>query len=137
MKAENDFSLILRTFAEAKIDFIVVGAIAVIAQGIILTTDDVDVVYSRARENLTRIVAALTPFEPYLRGAPLGLPLHLDERTLRNGLNFTFETKHRKCRSAWRSQWRRNVRGTEAFCGNQNRFWRSIPQRRTRKVDRS
>ena len=61
MKAENDFSLILRTFAEAKIDFIVVGAIAVIAQGIILTTDDVDVVYSRAPENLTRIVAALTP----------------------------------------------------------------------------
>ena len=69
MKAENDFSLMLRTFAEAKIDFIVVGAIAVIAQGIILTTDDVDVVYSRAPENLTRIVVALTSFEPLARGS--------------------------------------------------------------------
>lgn len=93
MKAENDFTLVLRTLAGAKIDFIAVGAIAAIAQGIILTTDDVDVVYSRAPENLARIVAALTPFEPYLRGAPPGLPFRLDERTLRNGLNFTLETR--------------------------------------------
>jgi hypothetical protein len=92
MKVETDFPLVLRTLAKAQIDFITVGAIAAIAQGIILTTDDVDVLYSRSAENLRRIVAALSPFEPYFRGAPPGLPFQLDERTLRNGLNFTFET---------------------------------------------
>lgn len=92
MKGETDFTLILRTLAEAHIDFIVVGAVAAIAQGIILTTEDVDVVYARSPENFQRVVAALAPFQPYLRGAPPGLPFHLDEHTLRNGLNFTFET---------------------------------------------
>ncbi len=92
MKAETDFPLVLRTLAEAKIDFIAIGAIAAIAQGIILTTEDVDVVYARSPENFERIVAALGPFKPYLRGAPPGLPFQLDEHALRNGLNFTFET---------------------------------------------
>lgn len=92
MKDETDFALVLRTLVEAKIDFIAIGAIAAISHGIILTTEDVDVVYSRAPENLKRIVGALTPCEPYLRGAPPGLPFRLDERVLRNGLNFTFQT---------------------------------------------
>lgn len=92
MKAETNFPLVLRTLAGGHIDFIAVGAIAAIAQGIILTTEDVDVVYARSPENLRRIVAALAPFQPYLRGAPPGLPFQLDERILRNGLNFTFET---------------------------------------------
>ena len=92
MKDETDFSLVLRTLVEAKIDFIAIGAIAAIAHAVILTTEDVDVVYSRAPENLRRIVGALAPFEPYLRGAPPGLPFKLDERVLRHGLNFTFET---------------------------------------------
>lgn len=92
MKEETDFSLVLRTLTEARIDFIAVGAVAAIAHGIIFTTEDVDVVYDRAPENLQRIVAALTPVQAYLRGAPPGLPFQLDERVLRNGLNFTFQT---------------------------------------------
>src|SRR5438105_279793 len=51
-----------------------------------------DVFYSRDRENIRRLVAALKPFHPYLRGAPPGLPFVLDERTVRNGLNFTLDT---------------------------------------------
>ncbi len=92
MSVETDFALVLRTLAEAKIDFIAVGAIAAIAEGVIVTTDDVDVVYARSPDNLRRIVAALAPFKPYLREAPPGLPFRLDEQTLQNGLNFTFET---------------------------------------------
>lgn len=91
-KDETDFPMVLRTLTEARIDFIAVGAIAAIAHGIILTTEDVDVVYARTPENLQRIVSALTPFQAYLRGAPPGLPFRLDERVLRNGLNFTFAT---------------------------------------------
>ena len=33
-------------------------------------TRDVDVVYQRSPENIARLVAALTPSHPYLRGAP-------------------------------------------------------------------
>ena len=35
---------------------------------------------------------ALSPYSPYLRGAPAGLPFRWDENTLRRGLNFTLTT---------------------------------------------
>lgn len=89
---ETDFAAILRALAAGQVDFIAVGAVAAISHGLILTTEDVDVVYSRARENLQRIVTVLAPFQPYLRGAPPGLPFQFDEHTLRNGLNFTLLT---------------------------------------------
>jgi len=51
------------------------------------------VVYARADENLARLVAALGPLSPYLRGAPPGLPFSFDVETLRRGLNFTLTTR--------------------------------------------
>jgi hypothetical protein len=51
-----------------------------------------DIVYARDRENLARLVAALGSYNPYLRGAPPGLPFHFDERTLAAGLNFILTT---------------------------------------------
>jgi hypothetical protein len=38
------------------------------------------------------LVDVLTPLQPYLRGAPPGLPFQWDERTIRGGLNFTLIT---------------------------------------------
>src|SRR6185436_9146272 len=35
----------------------------------------------------------LAPYDPYLRGAPPGLPFKWDEKTVRMGLNFTLVTK--------------------------------------------
>ena len=37
-------------------------------------------------------MSALSPLQPYLRGAPPGLPFRLDEETLMQGLNFTLTT---------------------------------------------
>ena len=34
----------------------------------------------------------MDPLEPYLRGAPEGLPFHLDAATITRGLNFTLTT---------------------------------------------
>ena len=51
-----------------------------------------DIVYSRNRENIRRMVEAVRPLHPYLRGAPPGLPFIFDEKTVRNGLNFTLVT---------------------------------------------
>jgi hypothetical protein len=56
-------------------------------------TQDLDVVYRRSAENLHRLVAALAPHAPYLRGAPPGLPFRWDSATLQRGLNFTLTTE--------------------------------------------
>jgi hypothetical protein len=52
----------------------------------------VDLVYARDADNLRRLVEALRPWQPYLRGVPPGLPFRWDERTLQAGLNFTLTT---------------------------------------------
>jgi hypothetical protein len=41
---------------------------------------------------MKRLAAALAPYYPGLRGAPLGFPFTLDERTLAQGMNFAFPT---------------------------------------------
>ena len=74
------------------VKFIVVGGIAAIAQGSAYLTADVDICYAREKENLENLVKALTPFHPYLRGAPKDLPFIFDAKTLHQGLNFTFST---------------------------------------------
>ena len=81
-QSETDFAAVLRTLTAAQVDFIVIGAVAAIAHGLIHTTEDVDVVYARTPDNLRRIVRALASLQPYLRGAPPGLPFRLDERIL-------------------------------------------------------
>jgi hypothetical protein len=89
---ETYFGRVLNTLAEGKIDFIVIGGLAAAAHGSAMATFDVDVVYSRRRENIQRVVAALAPYKPYLRGAPPGLPFKWDEKTVWMGLNFTLTT---------------------------------------------
>jgi hypothetical protein len=88
-----DFPALQRTLAEAAVRFIIVGGAAATAHGSARLTQDLDLVYERSPENLRRLVAALGPHEPYLRGAPPGLPFVLDEATLRRGLNFTLTSK--------------------------------------------
>jgi hypothetical protein len=74
------------------VDCILVGGVAANLRGSARATYDVDFVYQRSYENLERIVNALAPIHPYLRGAPPGLPFVLDLETLRRGLNFTLST---------------------------------------------
>jgi hypothetical protein len=74
--------------------FVIVGGLAATLHGSARQTFDVDILYDRSQANLDRLVAALNPFEPYLRGAPPGLPFTFDAETLRRGLNFTLTTTH-------------------------------------------
>ena len=83
----------VRVLSAAHVDFIIVGGVAAGLHGALRTTLDLDVVYSRRPENIARLVAALAPYQPYLRGAPAGLPFRLDEQTVARGLNFTLTTK--------------------------------------------
>jgi hypothetical protein len=85
----TDFAALLGTLVRHNVDFIVVGGAAAIAHGSVRLTSDLDIVYQRTPTNLDRLVAALVEHQPYLRGAPPGLPFRWDKTTLLRGLNFT------------------------------------------------
>jgi predicted nucleotidyltransferase len=89
----TDFKAALRALTEGGVEFIVVGGVAATVHGSARLTRDIDVVYRRKRSNIDRLVAALTPYQPYLRGAPPGLPFRWDALTIDRGLNFTLVTQ--------------------------------------------
>jgi hypothetical protein len=88
----TDFEGLLLRLLTGGIDFILVGGLAATVHGSARATFDIDVVYDRSPANIDRLVRALAPLEPYLRGAPRGLPFVLDVPTVTRGLNFTLET---------------------------------------------
>ncbi|HEU4837703.1 MAG TPA: hypothetical protein VFS90_24950 [Pyrinomonadaceae bacterium] len=88
----TDFNALLRLLTQNEVEFIIVGGAAATAHGSARLTLDLDVVYSRSAENIARIVNALTPIKPYLRGAPPGLPFDWSVSTIQKGLNFTLIT---------------------------------------------
>jgi hypothetical protein len=88
----TDFKALLRALRGAEVDFILVGGVAATVHGSARLTLDLDVVYGRSPANLERLALALTPYHPYLRGAPRGLPFRWDAQTLARGLNFTLTT---------------------------------------------
>jgi hypothetical protein len=83
---------LLSALHSARVEFIVVGGIAARLHGSARVTQDIDIVYARSNANLGRLVRALAPFKPYLRGAPRGLPFEWSAATLKAGLNFTLTT---------------------------------------------
>ena len=88
----TDFEAIIREFSEAGVDCVIVGGLAATIHGSARLTQDVDFVYSRAGDNIDRMVAALRPHSPYLRGAPPGLPFEWSAAMIERGLNFTLTT---------------------------------------------
>ena len=86
------FRDLIELLTKSGVEFIVVGGAAAAALGAARATFDLDVVYRRTPDNLTRIVDALRPYAPYPRGAPPGLPFGWDRRTVEFGLNFTLNT---------------------------------------------
>ena len=86
------YARLVEALVDAGVRFVVIGGVALVARGGARLTQDLDVVYDRAPDNLDRLVAAVGPLHPRLRGAPPELPFFFDARTLRSGLNFTFVT---------------------------------------------
>jgi len=75
----TDFKGLLRALTDANVEFILVGGVAATVHG---ST-------RRTPENIARLVRALAPHAPYLRGAPPGLPFRWNSATVERGLNFT------------------------------------------------
>ena len=88
----TNFAALVRRLVDARVEFVIIGGIAVLVYGHVRATLDLDICYGRSAGNLQRLVDALGPIQPRLRGAPEGLPFFFDVPTLRNGLNFTLVT---------------------------------------------
>src|SRR3712207_5883210 len=88
----TQYAKLIQLLADCGVRFVLVGGSAATSHGSKRFTEDVDVVYDRSAGNLERLVEALRPHQPYLRGAPPGLPFRWDERTIHAGLNFTLTT---------------------------------------------
>jgi hypothetical protein len=79
-----------------KVDFVVIGGVALQAHGHVRTTLDLDVIAAWTPENMRRLAAALRELDAKLRGIDadlLGLDLG-DPDTLLNGGNFLMHTRH-------------------------------------------
>ena len=78
--------------SSAGVEFIIVGGIAIRSHGGNYITEDLDICYSRNRDNLKRIAEVLAPLKPRPRGMDETLPYVFDWTTLQHGSNFTFRT---------------------------------------------
>lgn len=83
------YRALIEALVHADVEFVIVGAVALVLHGSARVTRDLDICYSREPENIEKLAAALGPFSPTLRGAEGTLPFTLDARTITSGLNFT------------------------------------------------
>ncbi|MFH1531429.1 MAG: hypothetical protein ABIK09_11940 [Pseudomonadota bacterium] len=82
MPTKTDLTSLLVDLVEEGIDFIVVGGMAAVIQGVPAATFDLDVVHSRSEENVLRILAFLERVGAYARGRPEGQRLRPDGAAL-------------------------------------------------------
>lgn len=87
-----NFEVPLDALLRSGVRFVIVGGVAMNLQGSAQNTNDLDIVYARDIQNIRKLVAALSPFDPKLRGTREPVPFRFDELAMRNGMNFTLST---------------------------------------------
>jgi hypothetical protein len=83
---------LLERLASGQVDFVVIGAIAVVAHGHIRTTRDLDITYATDAANLDALGRVLVNLDARLRGVAEVIPFMPDGRTLRGAELLTLET---------------------------------------------
>lgn len=82
----------LRRLTEGGVDFVVIGGIAVIAQGHVRTTRDLDIAFADDAANLEALGQVLRGLEARLRGVDDEIPFIADARTLAGIQLLTMDT---------------------------------------------
>ena len=77
------FEEILRSLVAARVRFVVIGGVAATIQGSARFTNDIDICYDIADDNVERLATLLAGWNAYLRGVKRGLPFILDARAFR------------------------------------------------------
>jgi hypothetical protein len=91
---EFDPEPLLRRLAEAGVDFVIVGGVAVALQGYGRATKDLDITYATNAANLERLGEVLVALGARLRGVEEDVPFVPDARTLRRTVILTLRTRH-------------------------------------------
>ena len=86
------FEGMLAALVKRKIRFVLVGGVAAAVHGSARFTNDLDICYDTASDNVDRLVALLRDWKAYLRGVEPGLPFILDARTFRTTPLLTLTT---------------------------------------------
>jgi len=88
----TDFRAALHLLAEHNVRFVLIGGLAMTAQGGSNITLDIDISCDQNPHNLAALAKALRDCHARLRDMPPDLPFVLDERSLRNLTNMTLNT---------------------------------------------
>jgi predicted nucleotidyltransferase len=89
-----DPARIFATLDQHGVDYVTIGAFAVIAHGYVRATADIDLIARQSRDNLERLASAFRDLNARLRGVDADL-LEIDPTdpdTLANGASFTLDT---------------------------------------------
>jgi hypothetical protein len=74
MAEPRDLTSLIEVLLDEKVEFVLVGALAAVAQGAPVTTHAVDIVHARTPENLDRLMTALGKLGARYRGRPAESP---------------------------------------------------------------
>jgi predicted nucleotidyltransferase len=77
------FEEIIAALVRAKVRFVVIGGVAATIQGSARFTNDIDICYDTAPDNVERLVKLLAGWNAYLRGVEQGLPFVMDSKAFR------------------------------------------------------
>ena len=80
-----DFLKIVRVLVEHDVDFVIVGGVCAVLQGVPVTTADLDIVHRRTDDNVTKLLAALGALDAKSR---------LDSRGLKPGRSRLLSAGH-------------------------------------------
>ena len=75
MAVSSDAAALLVRLVDAGVDFVLVGGVAAVVQGVPLTTLDIDLVHARDRANVERLATLLPRLGARARGRPAEPPL--------------------------------------------------------------
>jgi predicted nucleotidyltransferase len=99
----------LRRLTEARVDFVVIGGIAMVLHGSARITRDLDIAFASGKANLERLGEVLKAMEAKLRDIDAPLPFVPDTRTLKNVQMLTLATSE-----GWLDV-HRSVEGIESY----------------------
>jgi hypothetical protein len=88
-----DLRGLLTALADARVDFVVIGGLAVAAHGFVRATEDVDIVPAGDAANLDRLVNRLLVLDARLTLAPDRVPGSRERRALYRGANLSISTR--------------------------------------------
>ena len=77
------FEEIIAALVRADVRFVVIGGVAATIQGSARFTNDIDICYDTAPDNVERLVQLLVGWSAYLRGVERGLPFVMDAKAFR------------------------------------------------------